>query len=107
MLRNKELSLSENLMGLLLDAYHDSGSIVIEISDDGKGLAPDVLVAKAIENEVITASHQLTLPETHRLIIAAVFSTAHEVTSISGRGVGMDVVSKNIDALRGHQTGAQ
>lgn len=84
-----------------LEAYHDSGSIVIEISDDGKGLDPDVLVAKAIENEVITANHQLTLPEIHRLIFAAGFSTAEEVTSISGRGVGMDVVNKNIDALRG------
>lgn len=84
-----------------LEAYHDSGSIVIEISDDGKGLDPDVLVAKAIENEVIPANHQLTLPEIHRLIFAAGFSTAQEVTSISGRGVGMDVVNKNIDALRG------
>ncbi|MFT5665683.1 MAG: two-component system chemotaxis sensor kinase CheA [Gammaproteobacteria bacterium] len=84
-----------------LDAYHDSGSIVIEISDDGKGLNPDVLVAKAIENEVITANQQLTLGEIHRLIFAPGFSTAEEVTSISGRGVGMDVVNKNIDALRG------
>ncbi len=84
-----------------LEAYHDSGSIVIEISDDGKGLDPDVLVAKAIENEVIPENHQLTLPEIHRLIFAAGFSTAEEVTSISGRGVGMDVVNKNIDSLRG------
>ena len=87
-----------------LEAYHDSGSIVIEISDDGAGLNPDILVAKAIENEVIAAGQQLTLPEIHRLIFAPGFSTATEVTSISGRGVGMDVVNKNIDALRGQIT---
>lgn len=84
-----------------LEAYHDSGSIVIEISDDGAGLNPDILVAKAIENEIISANQQLTLPEIHRLIFAPGFSTAKEVTNISGRGVGMDVVNKNIDALRG------
>jgi two-component system chemotaxis sensor kinase CheA len=87
-----------------LEAYHDSGSIVIEISDDGAGLDPDVLVAKAIENEILSANQQLTLPEIHRLIFAPGFSTAKEVTSISGRGVGMDVVNKNIDALRGQIT---
>lgn len=84
-----------------LEAYHDSGSIVIEISDDGVGLNPDILVAKAIESGAITANQQLTLPEIHRLIFAPGFSTAKEVTNISGRGVGMDVVNKNIDALRG------
>ncbi|MCP4335495.1 MAG: chemotaxis protein CheA, partial [Gammaproteobacteria bacterium] len=84
-----------------LDAYHDSGSIVIEISDDGYGLDPDKLIAKAIENEVISETQQLTPAEINRLIFAPGFSTAEEVTSISGRGVGMDVVNKNIDALRG------
>ncbi|MCP4188290.1 MAG: chemotaxis protein CheA, partial [Gammaproteobacteria bacterium] len=84
-----------------LEAYHDSGSIVIEISDDGYGLNPEKLVAKAIENEVITPNQQLTPGEIHRLIFAPGFSTAETVTSISGRGVGMDVVNKNIDALRG------
>jgi two-component system chemotaxis sensor kinase CheA len=84
-----------------LEAYHDSGSIVIEISDDGAGLNPDILIAKAIENGLITAKQQLTPPEIHRLIFAPGFSTAKEVTNISGRGVGMDVVNKNIEALRG------
>ncbi len=84
-----------------LDAYHDSGSIVIEISDDGYGLDPDKLIAKAIENGVISETQQLTPTEINRLIFAPGFSTAEEVTSISGRGVGMDVVNKNIDALRG------
>ena len=84
-----------------LEAYHDSASIVIEISDDGAGLDPEILTAKAIENGVISANQQLTLPEIHRLIFAPGFSTAKAITNISGRGVGMDVVNKNIDALRG------
>ncbi|MBA6327497.1 chemotaxis protein CheA [Colwellia sp. MB02u-6] len=84
-----------------LEAYHDSGSIVIEITDDGAGLNPEILTAKAIENGIISANQQLTLPEIHRLIFAPGFSTAKEITNISGRGVGMDVVNKNIDALRG------
>jgi two-component system chemotaxis sensor kinase CheA len=84
-----------------LEAYHDSGSIVIVINDDGAGLNPDILIAKAIENGLITEKQQLTLPEIQRLIFAPGFSTAKEVTNISGRGVGMDVVNKNIDALRG------
>ncbi len=84
-----------------LDAYHDSGSIVIRISDDGYGLDPEKLIAKAVENEVITANQQLTAAEINHLIFAPGFSTAETVTNISGRGVGMDVVNKNIDALRG------
>ena len=84
-----------------LDAFHDSGSIVIEISDDGYGLDPDKLLAKALENEIIAPNQQLTISEINRLIFAPGFSTAKEVTNISGRGVGMDVVNKNIDALRG------
>jgi two-component system chemotaxis sensor kinase CheA len=84
-----------------LEAYHDSGSIVIEITDDGAGLNPEILTAKAIENGIISANQQLTLPEIHRLIFAPGFSTAKAITNISGRGVGMDVVNKNIDALRG------
>jgi two-component system chemotaxis sensor kinase CheA len=86
---------------ITLEAYHDSGSIVIVINDDGAGLNPDILIAKAIENGLITDKQQLTLPEIQRLIFAPGFSTAKEVTNISGRGVGMDVVNKNIDALRG------
>jgi two-component system chemotaxis sensor kinase CheA len=84
-----------------LEAYHDSGSIVIVITDDGAGLNPDTLITKAIENGLISDKQQLSLPEIHRLIFAPGFSTAKEVTNISGRGVGMDVVNKNIDALRG------
>lgn len=84
-----------------LNAFHDSGSIVIEISDDGKGLSKEKIVAKALEKGLIKENHSLSDNEIYRLIFEAGFSTADEVTNLSGRGVGMDVVRRNIDALRG------
>jgi two-component system chemotaxis sensor kinase CheA len=84
-----------------LAAYHAGGSIHIEISDDGKGLDPEKLIAKAIEKGVITRSQRLTNEEAYQLIFAAGFSTAAVVTDISGRGVGMDVVRRNVESLRG------
>jgi len=84
-----------------LHAYHDSGHIVIEVSDDGRGLARDKIVRKAIEKGIITPDQNLSDAEVNMLIFAPGFSTADKVTDISGRGVGMDVVKKNIEALRG------
>ncbi len=84
-----------------LRAYHQAGNIVIEIIDDGKGLDREVLVKKAIEKGIITPDTQLTEQQAFNLIMAPGFSTAEKVTDISGRGVGMDVVKKNIDKLRG------
>jgi two-component system, chemotaxis family, sensor kinase CheA len=84
-----------------LRAYHQAGNIVIEIIDDGKGLDREVLVRKAIEKGVINPDAQLTEQQAFNLIMAPGFSTAEKVTDISGRGVGMDVVKKNIDKLRG------
>jgi len=84
-----------------LNAYHDSGSIVIEVADDGKGLNRDKILAKAHEKGLIADGHALTDNEVFRLIFEAGFSTAEKVTNLSGRGVGMDVVRKNIEALRG------
>lgn len=84
-----------------LNAYHDSGSIVIEISDDGKGLNKTLLQQKAIEKGVITADQFLSEDEINNLIFHPGFSTANEVSNISGRGVGMDVVKRNITSLRG------
>ncbi|MDX1670332.1 MAG: chemotaxis protein CheA, partial [Limnobacter sp.] len=84
-----------------LHAYHDSGHIVIEVKDDGRGLAREKIVKKAIEKGVISPEQQLTDAEVNMLIFAPGFSTADQVTDISGRGVGMDVVKKNIEALRG------
>jgi len=86
---------------LELSAYHDSGSIVIEVRDDGRGLDKNKLMAKAIEKGIIKENQVLTDQEAYRLIFEAGFSTAAEVTNLSGRGVGMDVVRKNIESLRG------
>ncbi len=86
---------------LKLNAYHDSGSIVIEVSDDGGGLNRDRILQKALERDLIQAGHNLSDQEIYKLIFEAGFSTAEQVTNLSGRGVGMDVVRKNIEALRG------
>ena len=84
-----------------LNAFHDSGSIVIEVVDDGGGLPKDKIRAKAIERGLISESQTLSDQEIANLIFEAGFSTAEKVTNLSGRGVGMDVVRRNIQALRG------
>ena len=84
-----------------LNAYHDSGSIVIEVSDDGGGLRRDRILAKAVERGLVEPGRTLADRELYALIFEPGFSTAEEVTSLSGRGVGMDVVKRNITALRG------
>ena len=86
---------------LRLNAYHDSGSIVIEVADDGGGLNRDRILAKAIEQGLVGAGQSLTEQEIFNLVFEAGFSTADKVTNLSGRGVGMDVVRRNIEALRG------
>lgn len=84
-----------------LAAFHSGGSIHIQIEDDGKGLDPEKLIAKAIEKGVLAAGQKLSEEEAFQLIFAPGFSTAAKVTDISGRGVGMDVVRRNVEALRG------
>lgn len=84
-----------------LNAYHDSGSIVIEVSDDGGGLSREKILAKAVERGLVDAGKALTDAEVYSLIFEPGFSTAEQVTNLSGRGVGMDVVKRNITALRG------
>ncbi len=84
-----------------LRAYPDSGTIVIEIEDNGKGLDRDRILAKAIENGTVKSNHNLSDSEIYKLIFAAGLSTAEKVSAISGRGVGMDVVKRNIEDLRG------
>lgn len=86
---------------VLLRAFHQGGNIVIEIKDDGAGLNKDRLLAKAVEKGIVKAGEQLSEKEIFNLIFAPGFSTAAVITDISGRGVGMDVVRKNIDKLRG------
>ena len=84
-----------------LNAYHESGHIVIQIADDGAGLNKEKIVAKAIANGLIKPDHGLSDQEIYNLIFAAGLSTKEQATNLSGRGVGMDVVKKNIEALRG------
>ena len=86
---------------LALSALHDSGSIVIEISDDGGGLNRERILAKAVEKGLVKEGEVLPDAEVWQLIFEPGFSTAAAVTDISGRGVGMDVVRRNIDDLRG------
>ena len=86
---------------LKLNAYHDSGSIVIEVSDDGGGLNKERILKKAIERGLVSEGAVLSDREIHNLIFEAGFSTADVVSNLSGRGVGMDVVRRNIQALRG------
>lgn len=86
---------------LSLNAYHDSGSIVIEIADDGAGLNRDRILQKAQERGLVASGALLTDQEIYNLIFEAGFSTAEAVTNLSGRGVGMDVVKRNITLLRG------
>lgn len=86
---------------LFLNAYHEAGSVVIEVADDGRGLARERILAKAVERELISAEQVLSDHEVWQLIFLPGFSTADQVTDLSGRGVGMDVVKRNIEALRG------
>ncbi|HPD46266.1 MAG TPA: chemotaxis protein CheA [Anaerohalosphaeraceae bacterium] len=84
-----------------LRAFHQAGSIVIEIEDDGRGLDKDRILKKAVEKGIVPAGQTLSDDEIYRLIFHAGLSTARTITSVSGRGVGMDVVKRNIEALRG------
>jgi two-component system chemotaxis sensor kinase CheA len=84
-----------------LRAFHKAGNIHIEISDDGRGLDREAIRRKAIERGIIADSEILTDREIFALIFQPGFSTAKQVTDVSGRGVGMDVVKRNIEALRG------
>jgi len=84
-----------------LKAFHRGGNIVIEISDDGKGLDRDGILKKAVEKKLIDSSHNLADQDIYKLIFLPGFSTAQKVTEISGRGVGMDVVKQAMEKLRG------
>jgi two-component system chemotaxis sensor kinase CheA len=84
-----------------LAAYHQSGQIVIAISDDGRGLNREKILSKAVERGLVQPGANLTDSEVFLLIFEAGFSTADKVTDISGRGVGMDVVRRHVQALRG------
>ncbi|MBU0969263.1 MAG: chemotaxis protein CheA, partial [Proteobacteria bacterium] len=87
---------------ILLRAYHKGGHIIIEIADDGKGLDRDKITEKAKSIGLATGGEQMTDAQVYDLILHPGFSTAKEVTDVSGRGVGMDVVKDGIEKFRGH-----
>lgn len=84
-----------------LRAFHEAGNVVIEIEDDGRGLDRERILKKAIDNGIVTADQKLSDEEILKLVFHAGLSTARKVTSVSGRGVGMDVVKKNVESLQG------
>jgi len=86
---------------LKLNAFHDSGAIVITVSDDGAGLKRERILAKAVERGLMAAGQHMSDAEVYALIFEPGFSTAEQVTNLSGRGVGLDVVKRNINALHG------
>ncbi len=85
-----------------LKAFHQGGSIVVEVSDDGRGLDRDKLFNIAVKKELIKESDVLTDEQVFMLLFAAGFSTAEKLSDISGRGVGLDVVRRNIESLGGN-----
>jgi len=97
------LKLSKPKIGkILFKAFYSGASVVIEISDDGRGIDIDGVRSKAIENKLITHDSVLSDKELLNLVFIAGFSTAKTVTGLSGRGVGMDVVRRKIDEIRGN-----
>lgn len=86
---------------IALHAYHEGGQVMIEVTDDGRGLNRDRILKKAIERGLVRTDQVLSDHEIDQLICAPGFSTADQVTDISGRGVGMDVVKRSIESLRG------
>jgi two-component system chemotaxis sensor kinase CheA len=86
---------------LLLKAYHSGGNVVVEISDDGRGVDRNKIIEKAVAKGLIQSGQSLSDSEIINLIFRPGFSTADKVTDISGRGVGLDVVKKAVETLRG------
>jgi two-component system, chemotaxis family, sensor kinase CheA len=86
---------------VVLKAFHAGGNVIVELRDDGRGLSREKLAAKAVDKGMIESDKGMSDQDVFNLIFEAGFSTAAQVTDISGRGVGMDVVRRNIEALRG------
>lgn len=85
-----------------ISAFHEGGSIIIEVKDDGRGFNRDAILAKAIEKGVVDPDAELVDHQIDQLVFSPGFSTAETVSDVSGRGVGMDVVKNNIEQLNGH-----
>ncbi len=84
-----------------LSAIHSGSSVLIQVRDDGEGLNKEVILARAREKGLVSAEGELSDNEIYSLVFSAGFSTATNVTSVSGRGVGLDVVKRAVDSLRG------
>lgn len=91
----------DKIGNIALRAYHKGGAIMIDITDDGQGIHPDVIFKKALEKGMVTRDSQLAEGEIYDLLFQPGFSTANEVSDLSGRGVGMDVVKRNLQELGG------
>ncbi len=98
----KRATTGKSMTGTIsLKAFHRGDKLVLEVEDDGGGIDPDIISRKAIEKNVIPANHNLSKTEIINLVFHAGFSTKAQTTDISGRGVGMDVVRTNIEAMQG------
>jgi two-component system chemotaxis sensor kinase CheA len=98
---DREKSGKETTANVWLRAYQESGKVVIEIEDDGKGIDKDKILQKGIEKGLVDPDRQLTESEIFSLIFKPGFSSVEKVTNLSGRGVGMDVVRRSIEQLNG------
>ena len=87
---------------ITLNAFHQGGNIIIEIGDDGRGIDPELIIRKAIALGMIDAGVSLNRQQAFELIFQAGFSTAEQISDLSGRGVGMDVVRRNVNELGGY-----
>lgn len=99
--KSREQSGKPHAGTVTLSAYHAGGTVCIEVSDDGRGLDADAVLAKARDLGLAAADATLSERDVHQMIFAPGFSTAKEVTDVSGRGVGMDVVKRAVEGLRG------
>lgn len=84
-----------------LNAFHQEGNVVIEVSDDGYGIDPEKVRKKAVDKGIIDANRQLSKNDIYKLIFKPGFSTSEEISDVSGRGVGLDVVETNLKELHG------
>ena len=89
---------------VLLKAFYSGSSVIVQVSDDGKGMDPDKIFKKAVEKGLVNPNAHLSKKEILNLIFASGFSTAEKVSDVSGRGVGMDVVKSKIAEIRGEVT---
>ncbi|OGF48897.1 MAG: hypothetical protein A2044_03300 [Candidatus Firestonebacteria bacterium GWA2_43_8] len=101
--REDRINIGKNPIATVkLNAYHKGGNFCVDISDDGRGLDRDAIVKKAVESNIIKDTAGMSERDIYNLIFMPGFSTAKTVTDISGRGVGMDVVKKNVDSMHGN-----